>query len=116
MEDHIVIADCCMKQEIKKFSDFLVQKPLTDREVFLLAIYQFAINILMDIVIIHFHLIYRGLLWLLDRLVSNNIILMVALFLNSLVLIQMIETIKEFIHTLRCRCDYREHPELVEEE
>jgi len=115
MEDHIVIADCCMKQEIKKFTDFLVRKPLTDREVLLLAVYQFAMNIVIDIALLQFQVAYRLFAWLLYGIVSNNIIFHLALFMNILILIQIIESIKEFIHTLRCKCDYREHPELHEE-
>lgn len=105
-----------MKQEIKKFSNFLVRKSLTDREVLLLAIYQIAMNILIDVALLQFKVAYRLFAWLLYDVVSNNIILHMAIFLNFLILIQIIENIKEFIHTLRCKCDYREHPELVEEE
>lgn len=116
MEDHyIVIADCCMKQEIKKFSNFLVRKPLTDREVLLLAIYQIAMNIFVDVVLLQFKVAYHIFAWLLCDVVSNNIIFHMAIFLNLLILIKIVESIKEFIHTLRCKCDYREHPELHEE-
>lgn len=116
MEDHhIVIADCCLKQEIKKFTDFLVRKPLTDREVLLLAVYQFVMNIMVDIALLQFKVAYSLFAWLLEGVLSNNVIFHMAIFLNFLILIQMIENIKEFIHTLRCKCDYREHPELHEE-
>jgi hypothetical protein len=116
MEDqHIVIADCCMKQEIKKFSDFLVQKPMTDREVLVLAIYQLATNILIDLALIQFKVAYRLFVWLLYGVFSNNVIFHLAIFLNFLILIQIVENIKEFVHTMRCQCDYREHPELHEE-
>ena len=104
-----------MKQEIKKFTDFLVRKPLTDREVLLLAIYQIATNILIDIALLQFKVAYSLFAWLLEGVLSNNVIFHMAIFLNFLILIQMIENIKEFIHTLRCKCDYREHPELHEE-
>ena len=107
MEDNIFIADCCLKQEVKKFSDFLAQKPLTDREVLLICVYQFTMTILIDIALIRFQMTYLGLFWLLENIISNKFILLGALFLNSLILIQLVEVIMEFIHTLRCKCEYR---------
>ena len=107
MESNIVIAECCLKQKVKKFSDFLGQKPLTDRQALLLCIYQFAMNVLVDIALIRFKLTYLGLFWLLENIISNNIIFHMALFLNSLILIQLFQVIKEFIQTLCCKCDYR---------
>jgi len=107
MEDRIFIADCCLKQEVKKISDFLAQKPLTDREALLLCAYQIAMNIMIDIAIIRFNLTYLGLFWLLENIFPNKFILLGGLFLNSLILIQLVEVIMEFIHTLRCKCDNR---------
>jgi hypothetical protein len=107
MEDNIFIADCCLKQQIKNFSDLLGRKRLTDREALLLCAYQIAMNIMIDIAIIRFKLTYLGLFWLLENIFSNKLILLGALFLNSLIIIQVVECIKEFIHTLRCKCEYR---------
>ena len=109
MENNIVIADCCFKQRVKKFSGFLGQKPLTEHEALLVCVYQFAMNVLVDMALIRFKVAYHGLLWLLENVVSNNIIFHMALFLNSLILIQLFESIKEFIHTVRCKCEYRDY-------
>ncbi len=114
MEHHrIVIADCCMKREIKKISDFLRRKPLTDREVLVLSIYQIAMNILFNVALIQFQVAYRLFAWLLYDDVSNNIISQMAIFINFLFLIQIVESIKDFIHTLRCKCDCISHLEAV---
>lgn len=104
-EQRIVIADCCMKQQVKKFLDFLAQKPLTENELRLLCVYQFVMHLFIDFNIMYFQLAYRGADWLLADLVSRHFIIVTAIFVDTLLLIQMIENTKDIIHAWRCKCD-----------
>jgi hypothetical protein len=113
MESRVVIADCCLKQQIKKISELFAQKKLSYGEIRMLCVCQIFANILVMMAIIQFQLTYRLLDWVLANIVSDDyhIISSASVFMNMMFLIQLIENIKEIVRALRCNCDYRSHIE-----
>jgi hypothetical protein len=111
-EPFIMMDDCCMKSTIKKFVKFLKHKPLTNDQALMIYVYHFLFSITLNLSIIQYRFVSRWLEWANPGLLSSLMITHIAIFVNILILIEMIENIKEMIHTVSCKCDYRQHPEL----
>lgn len=111
-DQFIMLDDCCMKPTVKKFVKFLNRKPLTDNEALMICIYHFVFSITLNLSIIQYRFVSRWLEWSNPGLLSSLMITHIAIFANILILIEIIQNIKDMIHTLSCKCDYRQHPEL----
>jgi len=111
-DEYIMNETCCMKQSIRNFIRKLIRKSLTDIEVTLLCSYQFMIMAIVGFALIRFQLAARCFVLFLTDLVPSYMITMLAVFINTMILLQLICYLKEFIVAFFCKCDYRMHPEL----
>jgi hypothetical protein len=114
VNEYVLMENCCLKKRIKDVVQKVVIKQLTDGEAFLLCIYHYMVSTAICYVIIHLNMARRFLEWTLVWLLSKNMITMAALFINCLVVIQMVENTKNLVRDLLCPCDYRSHPEIEE--
>jgi hypothetical protein len=109
----IVLNDeyCCMKQQIRNFTRFWLNKSLTTTGAILLCIYQITLVMAIYHTIIHFQFVAVCLRWFFakddnsDQPVANYIIRMATLFTNIVLILQVTEHIQEFIRALRCNCE-----------
>jgi hypothetical protein len=111
-EDYIMRAECCMKQSIQLFLHKWTNKKLTDAELKFVTIYECLLLTTLSYYTVQYQLIAYCLK---SVLTDTQLIIMVALFFNTLLFIQMVENIKEVARAFLCECDYREHPELEDE-
>ena len=114
MEDyiHIMMGDCCMKKTVKDLAKTWVNHDLTEREVMLACIYQFAITSVLYFSIIEYQIVTRCLSWAFIEFITMKFIIMLSLFINTMLVLHSIENLKIVATALICKCDYREHPEL----
>lgn len=110
--DDILPSDCCMKQQIQKMIRPLTSHTLTETELKCIAIWELLLSITFCFCIIQFELVAS---FLENVMKDTQQQIMVALFLNTLIFVQMVDTIKEVWQALVCECDYRRHPELTDE-
>jgi hypothetical protein len=110
--EYIMVDNCCMKQNIKDFIKSLINKPLTELEATILCIYQIIFTATISIALIQFKIAAKSITLILSDFIPTYMITLIALFINTMIIIQMICQVKEFISALFCKCDYRMHPEL----
>ena len=111
-DSYIMMDDCCMKKTIKDLAKTWANNHLTEREVMQICIYQFAVTAAFYFAIIDYQLATRCLTWAFLEFITMKFIIMLSLFINIMLFIQMIENLKKVVGALACKCDYREHPEL----
>ena len=109
---YIMLDDCCLKQTIQKFTKSLISKQLTEPEARKICIYDFIISSTTYVVIIQFKMVKGVMTCVCADIFSIHFIRLMALFINIMLIIRMVENFKEFIKALQCKCDYRQHPEL----
>jgi hypothetical protein len=114
-EQYIMMDECCMKKTMKDLVKTVINKSLTDVEALLLCVYQMTLLTTICLGIIQFQIVARCLVWILVGVIPNHIIIMTTIFINIMFLIQIIENIRELVVAFLCKCDHRQHPELVEE-
>lgn len=100
------VKNCCMKQTVKNYSKMLINKPLTDIQAILICLYQFIIMLFAFNGIIQFHIAARILTWLFNGLLEEDIILIIALFINITIGIEIIGELHSLIIAFLCKCDY----------
>jgi hypothetical protein len=100
------VKNCCMKQTVKNYSKMLINKPLTDIQAILICLYQFIIMLFAFNGIIQFHIAARILTWLFNGLLEEDIILIIALFINITIGIEIIGALQSLIIAFLCKCDY----------
>jgi hypothetical protein len=113
-EDYIMMDDCCMKKTVKDLTKTWVDNSLTDREVVLVCIYQGAITSALCFAIIEYQIAARCLSWAFIEFITMKFIIMLSLFINTMIVLQTIQNLQMVAYALACKCDYREHPELLE--
>ncbi len=47
-----------------------------------------------------------------EILVPAHFITIIAMVINTMIVMQFIDNVKDFVFALFCKCDYRQHPEL----
>jgi hypothetical protein len=114
-EQFIMMDNCCMKKEMKDLVKPFTNKSSTDIELLLLCVYQFTLLTTMCMAMIEFQIVARCLVWIFASLVSSHLIIMTTLFINIMIMIQVIENTIKIVEAFICKCDYRQHPELIEE-
>jgi len=100
------VKNCCMKQSVKKYAKILINKPLTDIQAILICLYQFIIMLFAFNGIIQFHIAARILTWLFNGLLEEDIILIIALFINITIGIEIMGELQSLIIAFLCKCDY----------
>ena len=100
------VTNCCMKQTVKKYIKLLINKRLTNIEVLLICLYQFVITMIVCMGIIQFHIVARCLTWMFQCLLEDDSIMLIALFINIIIIIQFIGEIYTLIIAFLCKCDY----------
>ncbi len=111
-EDYIMRGECCVKQSIQLFLHKWTNKKLTDAELKFVTIYEFLLLTTLSYYTVQYQLIAYCLK---SVLTDEQLIIMIALFFNTMLFIQLVENIKEVARAFLCECDYREHPELEDE-
>jgi hypothetical protein len=115
-EQFIMMDNCCMKKEMKALIRPFTNKPFTDIQLMLLCIYQMILLTTMCMAIVQFQIVARCLVWIFaGGIIPNHIIIMTILFINIMIMIQVIENTIKVVEAFICKCDYRQHPELIQE-
>lgn len=142
MDQRIMLDDCCIKKSMKDIVNTVLSKPLTDIQAIVLCLYQVAISTAVIVGIIRYQMAARCLCWAVESLcpenlcparlypailapaslgsarfdheilVSAHFITIIAMVINTMIVMQFIDNIKDFVYALFCKCDYRQHPEL----
>jgi hypothetical protein len=141
MDQRIMLDDCCIKKSMKDIANTVLSKPLTDIQAIFLCLYQVAISTTLIVGIIRYQMAARCLCWavtnlcptnlcparlcpaILDAtsfdaeiLVTAHLITIIALVINTMIVMQFIDNIKDLVFAMSCKCDHRQHPELEVEE
>jgi hypothetical protein len=115
-EQHIMMNNCCPKETVKKVAKYFTNKTMTDIEAILIVAYATTISVSTCAAIIQFKFVARFLTWIFTGFLSHTMIIMIAVFVNIIIILQMIDCIKEMLHAIWCKCEYKQLPELVEED
>ena len=107
-EDEYITIECCMKNDIKTLVNLLLNKKLSDTEVTLLCIYHFLMNMTICCALIQFKVVDYCVVWFFSGFLTNHFVITLTLFLKTMLLVKLIENIKEIVFKLKCKCDCRQ--------
>ena len=102
--DRSLLADCCMKKQIKENIKYWIRKPLTYIETILLCVYQFIVMMTIIVSIYKFSVVELCLTWLFENILPENLIKLIALILNSMLALQLFDEIWRIILAFLCKC------------
>ena len=97
-------ADCCLKETVKNYVKIIAGKSLTNAEALLICLYQFAIVLVVITLMIQFHCIAYCLAWVSMGFISDSLIFAIALFMNTMFMIQLFCEIFTIVKAFLCKC------------
>jgi hypothetical protein len=103
-EDRCELPDCCKKKTIRDFIYNICNIKLIRKEVLMLCIGQFTINIVFCFCAISYQCASQLLTWAFADNVEKKYITLMALFINSMIILLILDEIGKFIKILACRC------------
>jgi hypothetical protein len=100
-----ILDDCCMKTTLTKYVKNLIYTPLTYIETIFLCVYQFILMLMIWTMTIKYNIVERFLKWTLMNILSENIIGVISMVINSMIVIQIFEDIWQVIFAFLCKCE-----------
>jgi len=100
-----------MKQDIKDCINLLFNytlinvRSISNVDAIIISVCRFINIILINLIIFHFNVVEYLLIWTLSDLLQSKYILILSLYINTIILIGIINDLYDTLYTFVCRCE-----------
>ena len=98
----LIIEDCCMKKIVRTTMYNYFKKILTSNECLLFSVYYYFSVLSVSYIMLSYNIVYMCVNYYLNLYYVSNFISMV---INMLIIIRVLEELKDFIYILFCPCE-----------
>ena len=98
----LIIQDCCMKKIVRTTMYNLFNKTLTSKECILICLYYYIFMFSFIYIIVSCNIVYMWFSYYLNLYYVSKII---SIVINILIIIKVVEELKEFEYILFCSCE-----------
>jgi len=103
--DRSMLTDCCIKTRVKKYINYLVYKPLSYIESWLINVYQFMFMLTLLTTVLKYNIVQSCLTWVFMNILSEQIIGLLSMVINSIFVMCTFDYVGQVIAGFSCKCD-----------